>query len=478
MTASRWSRAEQISKVSVLMPVYNEERTLRTIVARVLSAPLDAAIELICVNDGSTDRSSQVLEQLAADDSRIRVLHHPANRGKGAAVRTAIEHMTGDVAVIQDSDLEYDPHELPRLLRPIRDGRADAVFGSRFAASPERRVLLYWHSLGNKVLTWLTNVLNDLNLTDMETCYKAISADVLRSLRLRSERFGIEPEIATRLAQYGARIYEVPISYHGRSYAEGKTIGWRDGMQAIWLLIKYRFVDTRFSEHAGHSPLESMKVAGPVNRWVLDQFEGAMGTRLLEAGCGIGNLTKHLLDRERLIAVDLDPFYVTSLSHRFGHLENVSVLQADLTELGTYEKLAPERIDTVLCVNVLEHVDDPRAVLEGFHLVLEPGGHALILVPAHQWLFSPADHALAHRLRFAQDQLRAQIEAAGFEVLELNQFNRFGVVGWLINRWLGRERISRFQARAFAWLLPLAKTVERLQFLPGLSLVAIARKGS
>ena len=231
-------------KLSVLMPVYNESRTLPAILKRVLDAPVDLDIEVLAVDDGSTDGSWQILSDLSEQDARIRCFRHPENRGKGAAIRTAVKMMTGDVAVIQDSDLEYDPAEYPRLLKPILEGRADAVFGSRFASSPERRVLLYWHSVGNKILTGLTNMLNDLNLTDMETGYKAIRADVLRSLRLQSDRFGIEPEITTKLARWGARIYEVPISYHGRTYAEGKHIGWRDGLNAIWLLFRFRWFDT------------------------------------------------------------------------------------------------------------------------------------------------------------------------------------------------------------------------------------------
>ena len=254
------------------------------------------------------------------------------NRGKGAAIRTAIAQMTGDIAVVQDSDLEYDPADFPKLFKPILDGRADAVFGSRFAASPERRVLLYWHSLGNKLLTWLTNVLNDLNLTDMETCYKAVSADVLKDLRLQSDRFGIEPEITTRLAQWGARIYEVPITYSGRGYAEGKNIGWRDGLQALWLLLKFRFFDTRFSKRASQDAFETMAISPRVSAWTLAQFEGVLGKRVLEAGFGSGNITRHLLDREQLTLVDFDEYYVRHLSRRWGHLENVILLKGDLED--------------------------------------------------------------------------------------------------------------------------------------------------
>lgn len=220
-------------KLSVLMPVFNEARTLDVIVERVLSAPVDMEIELVCVDDCSTDDSLSVLNHLAESDPRIRVHTHPVNMGKGKAIRTAIEEMTGDIAIVQDADLEYDPADYPRVLAPIINGDADAVYGSRFAASEQRRVLFFWHALGNRVLTTLSNMVNDLNLTDMETCYKAVRADVLKRLRLTSDRFGFEPEVTARLAQWGARIYEVPISYHGRTYAEGKNIGWPDGVEAL-----------------------------------------------------------------------------------------------------------------------------------------------------------------------------------------------------------------------------------------------------
>jgi len=463
-------------KLSVLMPVYNESRTLATIVKRVLDAPVDLEIEILGVDDASTDGSWQILSDLAKEDGRIKCVRHHKNRGKGAAIRTAIKMMSGDLALIQDSDLEYDPADYPRLLKPILEGRADAVFGSRFASSPERRVLLYWHSLGNKILTWLTNMLNDLNLTDMETGYKAIRADVLRSLRLESERFGIEPEMTTRLARWGARIYEVPISYDGRTYAEGKHIGWRDGVQAIWLLFKYRWFDTRFSDRYGHATLERLARSHGVSRWSLDLMAPHIGSRVLEAGAGTGNLTRHLLEKERLVAVECDPFYTRAMDRRWAHLANVSVIEGDLEDPRLYESLIDEKFDSVLCVNVLEHLDRPDKALLGFARVLEPGGRAIVLVPAHHWLYSKFDHAIGHRQRFEESELRELLEGTGFEVTQLTAFNRFGVLGWLFNKWTGRTTIRGWHARLFSLLLPVGRAVERIHFLPGLSWVAISIK--
>jgi glycosyltransferase involved in cell wall biosynthesis len=462
--------------LSVLMPVYNEARTLRTIVDRVLRSPVALPIELVCVDDGSRDRSVEILDALAASDSRIRVIRQPHNMGKGAAIRRAIEHMRGDIGLIQDADLEYDPADYPALIAPILEGKADAVFGSRFAAAAQRKVLLYWHGVANHFLTWLTNILNDINLTDMETCYKAVRADVLKQTPLKSDRFGIEPELTTRLAQWNIRIYEVPVSYHGRTVAEGKKIGWKDAVSAVWTLLKYRFLDDRFTTHDGYYVLQSMRRARGLNRWVLDQFRTYLGNRVLEAGCGIGNFTELLLDRERLLCLDNDPLYVEMANWRLGHLENVTTVMFDLADSAAYEPLRAERIDTIVCLNVLEHIAEDEHVLRAYFDLLQPGGHAIILVPAHPSLFSPCDEALGHQRRYTSVDLHSKLQRAGFEVVSMEEFNRLGVAGWYLNKQLGRRDLNPRQMRAFDWLLPAAKLLERMKLGRGLSLIGIGRK--
>jgi glycosyltransferase involved in cell wall biosynthesis len=240
-----------MTKLSVLIPLYNEAVTISTVVRRVRMLPIDH--EIVVIDDGSTDGSQVILRELEREGLIDRLLLHPKNQGKGRAIRTGIEHATGDVMVIQDADLEYDPGDLPGMLALIQEGRADAVFGSRFMGSP-RRVLYFWHRVGNGILTLLSNMMTDLNLTDMETCYKMVRADLLRSLPLRSERFGIEPELAARLAQSRARLYEVPIRYDGRTYAEGKKIGWRDGAAAVWHIVRFNLIGPR-APHFGAPPL-------------------------------------------------------------------------------------------------------------------------------------------------------------------------------------------------------------------------------
>lgn len=223
-------------RLSVVVPAYNEADTIERVVRQLRALPL--TVEIIAVNDASTDQTGAVIDRLAKDKLLDRALHHPTNRGKGAALRTGIAAAGGDVVVVQDADLEYDPADLPTLLGPIRTGRADAVYGSRFQGGPHR-VLYFWHSVGNRVLTLLSNMFTNLNLTDMETCYKVVRTDLIKRLPLTSDRFGFEVEITARLSQAGARIWELPISYSGRTYAEGKKITWRDGIAALFHILRF-----------------------------------------------------------------------------------------------------------------------------------------------------------------------------------------------------------------------------------------------
>lgn len=223
-------------KLSVVVPVYNERATIQEIVQRIQAVPLEK--EIILVDDFSTDGTREKLEQLCRE-AAVKVFYHDRNRGKGAALRTGFAQIEGDVVIVQDADLEYNPAEYPKLLKPILDGRADVVFGSRFASGESHRVLYFWHYVGNKLLTLLCNMFTNLNLTDMETCYKVFRREILEKVTIHENRFGFEPEITTKVARLGCRIYEVGISYAGRTYSEGKKIGWKDGVRAAWCILKY-----------------------------------------------------------------------------------------------------------------------------------------------------------------------------------------------------------------------------------------------
>src|SRR6202049_2332684 len=228
-------------RVSVIMPVYNERNTLRAVIERVLAVPQE--LELICVDDGSRDGSREILAELQNQHSNLRVFLQLTNMGKGAALRRGIQEATGDFVLIQDADLEYDPADYPNLLEPLIQGKADVVYGSRFLGAAPHRVLYFWHSVGNRVLTLLSNCLTNINLSDMETCYKVFRREVIQSIPIEENRFGFEPEITVKVAKRRLRIYEVGISYWGRTYEEGKKIGWKDGFRALWCLLKYSITE-------------------------------------------------------------------------------------------------------------------------------------------------------------------------------------------------------------------------------------------
>ncbi|MCA9247104.1 MAG: glycosyltransferase family 2 protein [Planctomycetales bacterium] len=227
-------------QLSVIIPVYNEAATLRAVVERVQRVPI--AKEIILVDDCSTDGSLDVLTELANESANVTVLRHDRNAGKGAALRSGFKLAQGEMVIVQDADLEYDPEDFPKLIAPILDGRADVVLGSRFIGGDSHRVLYYWHMVANKVLTTLSNMLTNVNLTDMECCYKLFRREVLERIEIEEDRFGFEPEIVAKVARLGCRIYEVGIAYHGRTYEEGKKIGWRDGVRAVWCILKYNLL--------------------------------------------------------------------------------------------------------------------------------------------------------------------------------------------------------------------------------------------
>jgi len=254
-------------KLSVIMPVYNERPTLRAVVERVLAVPIE--LELICVDDGSRDGSREILGELQLQYPQLRIFLQPENFGKGAALRRGIREATGDFVIIQDADLEYDPGEYATLLGPLIQGKADVVYGSRFLGSGPHRVLYFWHSVGNWLLTLLSNCLTNINLSDMETCYKVFRREIIQSIPLEEDRFGFEPEITVKIAKRHLRIYEVGIGYWGRTYEEGKKIGWKDGVRALWCLLKYSIKEPvvaarNFQEHAavGQTSPEETSRAG------------------------------------------------------------------------------------------------------------------------------------------------------------------------------------------------------------------------
>ncbi len=482
--------------LSIIVPCYNERGTLKTIVARVVAAELPVPrLEILLVDDGSVDGTGDLCDELAlrpADamakdlrclgvedaeaalrDVEIRALHHDRNRGKSAAVRTGIDAVRGSITLIQDADLEYDPADLPRLLEPILSRRADVVFGTRFQG-PSRRVLYFWHTVGNRVLTTVSNALSDLNLTDVECGYKAFRPDLLVALELESDEFGFEVEVIAKVARLNARIYEVPVSYAGRSYAEGKKVRWWHGVQALRDVARFGLGGGRAlkPEEAQAEVLEDLSTVTTLTDHMYRTFRPMLGRRILEIGAGNGNLTAFLLQHGDVMATDVSDKALDRLRSRFGNRGSLEVARWDVTEpFGLVRSF-----DTVVFVNVLEHIEDDGEALRNVRDVLEPGGRMILLVPQGMWLYGPFDSKIGHHRRYARENLSKLLAEQGFELKRLLYFNALGVPGWWVNaKLLGRDHISLRMLRLYNRVAgPLLWAERRVGVPLGLSLVAEA----
>ncbi len=465
--------------LSILVPLYNEEEYIGEILRRILAAPLPEGLrrEIIVVDDGSTDDSARIAEEFAGrHEGVVRVFRQPRNLGKGAAIRRAVREARGAYCIIQDADLEYDPRDYPSVLEPLLSGAADAVFGSRFATHARRRVLYFWHSVANRLLTTLANVAADLNLTDVETCYKAFRTSLLRSIPIRSNRFGFEPEITIKLAKRQARIFEVPISYEGRTYEDGKKVGLRDAFEAVWVIFRNWFTADLYADSGGEI-LDAFSVTPRFNRWMADTIRPYCGRRILEIGAGMGNLTRQLARRrERYVATDIDLEHLSRLEKRLRHHVNLETAVCDLSRAEDFVPFT-RQMDTAVCLNVLEHVEDDLAALRNLHSVLERGGRAIILVPEGQRIYGKLDEVLGHYRRYSRESLRERLEQAGFTVERIFGFNRISRPAWYLSgKLLRRSRISRLQLRLFDWTVWLWRRLDAHIPWKPVSIVAVARR--
>jgi len=470
------SSSLNFQKLSILVAAYNEEETLAVCLDAVLAAPLPAGIEreIVLVEDGSKDRTWEVAQKLASKNPAIRIFQQPRNMGKGAALRRAIQEMTGDLAIFQDADLEYDPNDYPRMLKPILEGKADVVFGSRFTGE-ERKVLYFWHTLANRFLTLFSNMMNDTNFTDMETCYKAFVASALKAIPLESNRFGIEPEIAAKVARNRLRMFEVPISYNGRRYDEGKKITWRDGLAALWFIVKYRF-SSNYSD-AGKVTLDAIDQAPQFNQWMYESVKPWLGSRVAELGVGRGNMSRFIRQHEHVLLTDYRLDYLREVQQRWAKHPHLRIAKLDMQLREDYERLREFAPDTVVFFNVLEHIEDDRSVLRSLFDTTPAGCRIVVLVPYNMNLYSEFDKALGHFRRYGEWELDGKMREAGFAVEKQFYFNKFGVFAWYVANTLGGQKaLKPWQLKVYGLLTPVFKMLDAILPTSGLSTVVVGRK--
>ncbi len=470
--------------LAILVPVYNEQYLVETSLKRLgvlAGSPLLGRVRVIVVNDASTDGTAGVLGRFRDSGEYLNLPHfewifleHGKNQGKGAAIRTALPHVDTDLVVIHDADLEYHPSDIAKMLPLFLEEDADAVFGSRFMSSDFRRVLFFRHSLGNRLITLLTNFVTDLNLSDIETCYKMVRTDIFKTIPWESDRFGIEPEITIKLAKRKARIFEIPIRYSGRTYAEGKKITWKDGVRALGALVKYGISDKIYVADAyGSEILARLNRAPRFTKWMADTIRPYVGDRVLEIGAGIGNLTANLVPRTEYHASDVNPQYLDRLNTL---KQTRPYLQVHYTDASVEETYPAERFDTVVCLNVVEHLENDVQALSNIRKRLDTNGRAIVLVPNGPQLYGSLDKVLGHYRRYTQEQLVKTCHDAGFTVEKVLKFNRIGAPGWWLNgRVLKKETFGFWQIKLLNILIPFIRPIDRFLPFPHLSWIIILR---
>jgi glycosyltransferase involved in cell wall biosynthesis len=504
----QYSIKKEMNELSIVVPCYNERFTIEFILLKVICAPIQLSKkEIIIVDDCSKDGSLEILEGLARDwrkgfedilDRWVKkhplnvnyrelfkenidkcsfiLAAHKKNKGKGAALRTGIKHTTGDIILIQDADLEYDPFEYPKLLEPLLEGKAEVVFGSRYLGE-SRRVLSFRHTLINKSLTVASNLFSDLNLTDMETCYKVFKSSILKTLLLKSNRFGFEPEVTAKLSHLGCAIFEVPISYSGRTYEEGKKIGAKDAVKALWSIVKYNMFPGQIVDEPNTEDTYRMAESISYNKEIFNNIKDHCGQKVLEIGGHIGSFTYLLKNKHEVTTVDSDDTSIAILSNRFQNALNVEVVKWDVTK-DIPDTIRHEQFNTIAAINILDHIKDDSALLKKFYLILPAGGNVVLMTTNHRSLYSKLDRMLEHHRRYNKQELAQKLKDAGFEIEKLYTYNLVGYFGWLLFAKIFKRTALPQQTRFFDLFAKFYLPLERRLFTPpvGLSLIAVARK--
>ena len=474
------------TSLSVIVPAYNEQHLVASSLDRLRAlgeSPFLDRVKVIVVDDGSSDGTAAILEQISrshADAPAAKLkwtfVRHPSNQGKAAAIHTGLTYADTELTVIHDADLEYHPQDLIKMVKVFLEEPADAVFGSRFLAGDYRRVLFFRHEIGNRLLTLMSNIVSDLNLTDMETCYKMVRTEMLKSIPLVGRGFEIEPEITIKLAKRAARIFEVPIRYSGRTYQEGKKIGVKDGFRAIAAIIRFACSDHVYAEDEyGSQILGRLNRAPHFTQWMADVIRPFLGERVLEIGAGTGNLTLQLIPRKLYYASDINPHYLTYLQNLIPDHPYLRVGYTDGEKHDSFP--TEEKFDTVICLNVVEHLENDLGALRNIFDALEENGRAIVLVPCGPGLYGTLDKVLGHHRRYTKSHFTEVAARAGFQLENLLSFNRFGSPAWWLNgRLLRRKTFGLWQIKMLNFLTPLVRGIDRFLPLPPLSIIAVLRK--
>jgi len=478
--------AKQTS-LSVIVPVYNERFTVAFSLKRLLQlaeSPFLAFVQVLVVDDCSRDIAPNYLPNLLQSLPKTHKdipfswhhFRHPVNKGKGQAIRTGLEHVTGELTIIHDADMEYNPRDILPIIDLFVSENADAVLGSRFLPHRFKRALYFRHELGNKFLTFLVDLVTDLNLTDVETCYKCVRSDLITSIPLFSRDFCIEVELVIKLAKRQAKIFETPISYLGRTYEEGKKINWWDGVKTLFAITRFAFSGKIYKPDAyGNHLLWKLSRAHRFTRWMADTITPYLGKAILEIGSGNGQFTRRLMPRDKYYATDINPLYLHSLAKIRDTNPLLAVEFLDINDVSAFAERA--HFDTVIALNVLENEAQDRQVLANIYKLLQPGGRAIVHVPHWPYLYGPLDKALGHRRRYSRKQLQELAHAVGFEVIQLKGINRFSTLGWLLHAKLLRKKsISQFHVWLLNLLTPIIRRIDRCLPIPPLSLIGILQK--
>jgi glycosyltransferase involved in cell wall biosynthesis len=489
-------------KLSIIIPVYNEVNTILEIVRRVQQEPHEK--EIIIIDDGSTDGTVELLNiiedlnpkvrslpeaglgvserqknipslgsadvsKLAAGFFTIKIIYNPENKGKGFCLRRGFAEASGDIVIIQDADLEYYPAEYGNLIQKIEEGLADVVFGSRFLGA--HRVFYFYNYVGNILINLFANGILNTNLTDCMTCYKAFRKNALEKLLLSANGFGIEMEMTSEVFRRRLRVYEVPISYNGRTYEEGKKIKRIDFLRCCFWLLKasLRRLDV------GSDTLLKLTSAVNNNRWIFNKIKPFIGSRIIEFGAGIGTISKFIVGPKRSVTLtDINNNYIEYLKERFGWNPHVNILKMDANNID--ETAFGEKFDTVVAINILEHLENDSNVLRSLKKIMVPGGKLILVVPAHGILFSEFDKKLGHFRRYSRADLSKKLVDNGYDIEILKHFNFLSAIGWFFSfKFFKSRRMPITQVILADRTIPLIGFIEKyFQFPFGLSLFCVA----